>query len=228
MENKKQHIELRSEKVRNIMGVVPPLLLRQGATIIGLILVVLVGISAIIPYQKNINVQLHLYSIPSLKIVTAPTNGVLLLDNLPTKVTSNSIIAYLQHNNKLLPIKTPISGKIISNTYHKTAISKGELLFVIIPQNIKICYAEGTIALADKSQIKKGQKVIFTNTRGKLCVGTVTIIYPLQTVNNRLKIRIALNCATVNNLYITKQQGKIVVKKASIFNYFLDAVRGLN
>ena len=49
-------VELRSEKVRNIIGQVPPALLRYGIMIIGGALLVLVGVSAFIPYQPAINV----------------------------------------------------------------------------------------------------------------------------------------------------------------------------
>ncbi len=51
-------VELRSEKVRNIIGQVPPALLRYGIMIIGGALLVLVGVSAFIPYQPAINVEI--------------------------------------------------------------------------------------------------------------------------------------------------------------------------
>ena len=53
-------VELRSEKVRNIIGQVPPVLLRYGISIIGLAICVLVGISAIIPYQPSIDTELEI------------------------------------------------------------------------------------------------------------------------------------------------------------------------
>lgn len=54
----KKPVELRSEKVRNIIGQVPPVLLRYGIAFIGLALLVLVGISAFIPYQPYIDVKI--------------------------------------------------------------------------------------------------------------------------------------------------------------------------
>lgn len=56
MEEDKQ-IELRSEKVRNIIGQVPPVLLRYGISIIGLSLLMLVGIGAFIPYQPDFEIE---------------------------------------------------------------------------------------------------------------------------------------------------------------------------
>lgn len=57
MEENRQ-IELRSEKVRNIIGQVPPLLLRYGNIIIGLSLLILVVFAMIIPYQQTYNISL--------------------------------------------------------------------------------------------------------------------------------------------------------------------------
>lgn len=54
----KRQVELRSEKVRNIIGQVPPVLLRYGIMIIGGALLILAGVSAIIPYQPSIDVQI--------------------------------------------------------------------------------------------------------------------------------------------------------------------------
>ena len=60
MEQENNIIELRSEKVRNIIGVIPPVLLRYGITIIGLSLLSLIGISAFIPYQYSVGVNIKI------------------------------------------------------------------------------------------------------------------------------------------------------------------------
>lgn len=52
-----QDIQLRSEKVRNIIGQVPPILLRYGITIIIVTLIILVGLSALIPYYPTFKVS---------------------------------------------------------------------------------------------------------------------------------------------------------------------------
>ncbi len=58
MEKEIKQIELRSEKVRNIIGQVPPVLLRYGITIIGVSLLMLIGISAFIPYQSTVDIRI--------------------------------------------------------------------------------------------------------------------------------------------------------------------------
>ena len=59
-EEENKPIELRSEKVRDIIGRVPPVLLRYGASIIGLSLSIFVIIAAFIPYQPTIDVKLRI------------------------------------------------------------------------------------------------------------------------------------------------------------------------
>lgn len=51
-------IELRSEKVRNIIGQVPSVLLRYGISIIGISLLMLVAIAAFIPYQPSFSTEI--------------------------------------------------------------------------------------------------------------------------------------------------------------------------
>lgn len=56
-------IELRSEKVRNIIGDVPPLLLRWGTVIIALVFAVLIGIVLMLPYPygSGESIFLHIF-----------------------------------------------------------------------------------------------------------------------------------------------------------------------
>lgn len=65
---KKAKIELRSEKVRNIIGQVPPALLRYGIVITGISLLLLAAVSAFIPYQPGIDMEIT---------VSQDTNGLL-------------------------------------------------------------------------------------------------------------------------------------------------------
>ena len=57
MEENKQ-IELRSEKVRNIIGQIPPILITHGTMFIGLALLSLFLAAAFIPYQPTIDTDI--------------------------------------------------------------------------------------------------------------------------------------------------------------------------
>ena len=49
-----EQIELRSEKVRNIIGRIPPLLIRSGITLITLLIAGLATATCFIPYPENV------------------------------------------------------------------------------------------------------------------------------------------------------------------------------
>lgn len=75
----RRQVELRSEKVRKIIGQVPPVLLRYGIMIIGGILLVLIGISAFIPYQPGVDIKIT---------VTQTDSGTL---NYSTRIPQNTM-----------------------------------------------------------------------------------------------------------------------------------------
>ncbi len=50
-----RNIELRSEKVRNIVGKIPPAVDRYGIAVIGLVLMAIVGVSVLIPYKETVS-----------------------------------------------------------------------------------------------------------------------------------------------------------------------------
>ena len=50
-----RNIELRSEKVRNIVGKIPPAVDRYGITVIGLVLMAIVVVSMLIPYKETVS-----------------------------------------------------------------------------------------------------------------------------------------------------------------------------
>ncbi len=49
-----RNIELRSEKVRNIVGKIPPAMDRYGIVAIGLVLMVVLAVSMLIPYKETV------------------------------------------------------------------------------------------------------------------------------------------------------------------------------
>lgn len=63
---KDRNFELRSEKVRNVVGQIPPTLIRYGTLVIALAIATMIGISAFIPYRKVITGTATVYNIPVL------------------------------------------------------------------------------------------------------------------------------------------------------------------
>lgn len=66
-ENKKKRndtFELRSEKVRSIVGQVPPILLRWGISIIGIVLLLLFAVSYYLPYKQIFSGEAVVKAVP--------------------------------------------------------------------------------------------------------------------------------------------------------------------
>ena len=53
--SEERNIELRSEKVRNIVGKIPPTVDRYGIAVIGLVLMAIVVVSMLIPYKETVS-----------------------------------------------------------------------------------------------------------------------------------------------------------------------------
>jgi len=121
-------VELRSEKVRNIIGQVPPVLLRYGIAIIGLALLALVGVSAFIPYQPGIATEIT---------VSQDKNGLLSYTaTIPQDAMKNNTVFTEVVAGTALELSLPTSYRIenISETVTVTG-KKAWRTLVLIPQS---------------------------------------------------------------------------------------------
>lgn len=67
MENK--DIELRSEQVRKIIGQIPPVLIRSGIGVIGVIVALLLAVAAFVPYPETTETDITLTSIREKQVI---------------------------------------------------------------------------------------------------------------------------------------------------------------
>lgn len=77
-----RNVELRSEKVRNIVGQIPPALIRYGTIIIIVALLVMLGVFASVPYRKIIagTVVINNAQVPVNELVTFDVELKLLIE----------------------------------------------------------------------------------------------------------------------------------------------------
>ena len=106
-------IELRSEKVRNIIGRMPSALIRYGTMIIGAALLMLCAVSAFIPYRETVPVTI------TIQQTNTGLQGVALVpkDRLP-----------LIHSGSKVTIDDPLAGFIeatVSGTSKEPAPTDG-------------------------------------------------------------------------------------------------------
>jgi hypothetical protein len=130
-------IEIRSEKVRNIIGQIPPVLLRYGIIIITISLITLGIVASLIPYQQTIETQITINQDSLGKIhydVKVP-------NRISTYKVSKLSFKINDNKNKVFPsILKPIS---MSDT---AWIEKGEAFFVV--------YAEPLVPGQNKIRIE--------------------------------------------------------------------------
>lgn len=110
-----RNIELRSEKVRNIIGQIPPVLLRYGAAIIGAALLAMVSTSAFIPYQETLPIEVTIKTIPEIHEVNASSSGIF--------IANKSIEKYIE---KI--VRWVIST--ILTRYYPSSLQSPEILFL--------------------------------------------------------------------------------------------------
>lgn len=220
MDNKTQQaeksIELRSEKVRNIVGQIPSLLIRQGILIIGLVLLLLLGISAFIPYKKTLPITVTIHQVPSIEKIYAPTDGIFLIDTVLKQVKPNHIVGNLAVNDTLLPVKANTLGKIIWNVQNNDFVKKKDLLFIIVPSKLQVVYGECSVHLSQKATLQKGQKVELLDDFGQRFYGQIDMIYTIPSKMNTFKVKVKINQNTSNAL-TQKMTGQIIIPRNLFF-----------
>lgn len=115
----------------------------------------LLGISAFIPCQKTIPVKISIHTVPKIEMVRAEKGGIFLIDTMPKMVQAKQIIGHILHKGKLMPVSSPISGKLTLNPINNDSVSSNQLLFSVVPEEIKNIYGECSINPSQRAMIKK-------------------------------------------------------------------------
>ncbi len=217
--HREKSIELRSEKVRNIVGQIPSLLIRQGILIIGLVLLILLSISAFVPYIKILPVDITVYTVPQVEKVRAPADGIFLIDTL-FHAKSNQKVGNVLYGKQLLPVQHASKGYLIWNVQNNDRVQKNDLLFVVEPQNIEKIYGECYVPLSQKNMLQQGQKVILTDDWGHHFNAWVSVIYPIPNNLQQLKVKIEIDNLQRNKPQ-HKLQGKIVLLETTFLERFV-------
>lgn len=212
MEEKK-NIELRSEKVRNIIGQIPSVWIRYGTLMIGMALLVLLLISAFIPYRETIPVRIRVKAIPQAEYVRADKNTFVLINGWRDSIETNSEEAF--------------RGEIILNAKDGDYVERGDTLFAVLPEQAQV-YGTAEIAAASLAKIKEGDKVLIDDAAMGSQQGQVSEIHPLPLSTNPSlrKIRIAFDEKTRWEKLIPESvlQGKIVLSDVSLLTKFLQSI----
>ena len=129
-EKKERSFELRSEKVRSIVGQIPSSLVRYGISAIGGVLLCLFVVAYFLPYKQVYSGAATIHEIPSLPIDSMDIAVLLKFENKrPSNALGQSI--YLQTPNKTL------SGQVLNLSAIRDTLERQEALCRIPTMSIK-------------------------------------------------------------------------------------------
>jgi len=178
--NRNENIELRSEKVRNIVGKIPPLLLRIGIFVISIIIVLILTLAYFIPYPEYKDITVHLYSDVPINTKKSPDSGLFHkeFDGHKNKGEQTGAL----NSDTIIPIYADISGCVYYQLDDRAYVKKGDILYAIIPDTISEVYGICSIPCDEIGRIHNGQEVkvnIEDREEAFQITGQVSKIYPL-------------------------------------------------
>ncbi len=162
----KKNIELRSEKVRSIIGQVPSVLLRYGIALIGIVLILLVGMAAFIPYKETISIAAKVETSPKSVLLKANRAGQILWDSKSVVVREGEVLGYELAQDSLYVIQASLSGKLSRIVQNGDAITKGEALAVIMPEGNLTYYAIAKVPQSLIVKVNQDAKLLFNSSKG--------------------------------------------------------------
>lgn len=235
MATDKKDIELRSEKVRNIVGKVPPLLLRKGIAIISLVILFFVIGAYFMPYPETFHAKAKIVTVPSVELIKAPCNGITYLSETGRpRVSKGQKLGSLFVKDSLVNITSPIRGKLIVNTINGGFVEQGDILFAVIPDTMTTLYCRGYIPGAMINRIRIGQKadvkyVAKDAVNGCIANGKISQRCPLptDTLHNPYNIAVSLNesfsCCSLESP-LQEVDVTIYISEKTVLNRFLESV----
>lgn len=221
-------IELRSDKVRNIVGKTPPMLLRIGTIIISFILLSIFLVAYFVPYTNYKKVNLDIYCYPSPKIVYCPEDGYFKFLIEEFSIEEGEKIGYLKNNyDSIIIFYSDLTGKVQLNCKNESFLKKGEIIYSIIPNPIKAIYGVCYISENNAKDVKIGQQVSFSE--GSLVIdGCISSIYAPVVIDNNVFCKMEVKFLNypsdivVNSLHTRSREGKILISKKPILRKFLN------
>lgn len=144
-------IELRSEKVRNIIGKIPSVLIRYGTIIIGLALLSVAVVSAFIPYRETIPVRISIERSES-----AILGKTLVSKDRLTKMHTGNKVAI--NDPQLGYLEAKVTGISLTPVLEDGFMREVEIAFVQSSSSEEIQNGdvmEGRIILSDVSVLKR-------------------------------------------------------------------------
>lgn len=221
MDNNKELIELRNEKMRSIVGKSPSYLLRSGIYIISLFILSFIFCLYLLPFTDSYSTKIIIKSYPQIDSLFAPIGGLLAYSiTSDDTIESEAIVATISNDFMSKEVNAKSVGRLLKAQKNNVYIDKGELICSIIPlgHDKDIVCGEFYLPIRYKPINLKKCEIIITAERGKTITGRIAYIYPsVYSLSNKQYIRIRINiCDDTYLLLPTEGEVKIVFFKQSL------------
>jgi hypothetical protein len=151
-------IELRSERVRYVIGRIPPILIRGGITFISILIFSLIAAAWFIPYPENLNIEIEVKSEREAMSLVKYKYVDLLKEEMPVEIIlegyDSRIYGYIKGsiqsiNNDIIQKDGQNYFVIVIRVHSQTNIMKDKMK------------GEGFILLSNESVLKKIKNKLF-------------------------------------------------------------------
>ncbi|MFV0362733.1 MAG: hypothetical protein ACK5LL_06550 [Suipraeoptans sp.] len=165
-EKKYKDIELRSEKVRNIVGKVPPRLLRIGISIISAVILLVLLLAYTIPYPQYYTTDITIAAKPYIDKIRAPISGIYYRN------TEDSSLGIIISTDSVISIRSRTKDLVI-NDLDSTPVNKNDII-AITSNNLYSLWGKCKIPIEEIKNINIGQKVNILISSSESCTtGTI-------------------------------------------------------
>lgn len=163
------NIELRSEEVQELMGKIPPLILRVGMFLVLFFILFFISICSVLRCPETLGTEAVVIPNGGIREIASPYNGKLVftLKDVKTKVDKGDTIIGVEYNLNSKNVKdtfyveAPTEAVAYKASFYplNSQINKGECLYVIRIPDIKYngIYCIAYVSPQDIGKIEKGQ-----------------------------------------------------------------------
>lgn len=213
MAEKQNDIELRSEKIRGVIGRIPNILVRIGIGVISITVLSVLLLLFFLPYSSYLEEKIELYSEPDYYIKQELSDGKISYNSIEYVGKGEEIYKLFQNSDTIVSI-SPIEGNISFLCENNTNILKGTVICKITPLKVKNIFGIIYIPSNKIDYLYIGKQIdVFINSQLK--IGYVEKIYPISQLNDshciRVNVKIDCDKSDFTKQMTTTGQAKILI-----------------
>lgn len=210
------NFQLRSEETQELMGEIPPIIVRMGISIIFLLLILFLVASYFLRYPEYWETKVEISPQNATFEIKSEYDGVIkYITNKHTKVYKNDTLVILNTKKGNIILKTPITGFIYQCCFfhNNQKIDKNDILFIVSPyKSIKLTgIAYVPLKVIKNIPINKNIEIITPDgqtLRGNI-IKKSTVLNPK---NNLYAIEIEFSNMQKQNSILSKITGKTKIE----------------